>query len=496
LNKRTSFPVQALCAIALAVGALSAAQAGPKKATLVIVNADPVGVGFNDTTPVAPVGGNPGTTLGEQRLYLYEYIAGKWGRQLPPGPDIKVKATWEALSCTATSATLGSAGAYNVWRDFPNAPVPGTWYSSALANTLSDADLDDGADPEIVSRFNVNLGKTGCLDGSPFYLGVDNIVPTGQVNFAEVLLHELGHGLGFQALTSGLSGARIGDENGISYPAMWEQFMYDNTAGKSWLDMSDAERVTSGKNARNLVWVGRNVVEAAPSVLQKGTPLLQIKSKAVPEVAGSYLVGAASFGPQLSRDAVKGDLAQVIDQADGKTGLACVALSEANAAAVAGKIALVDRGTCAFTLKVKNAQDAGAIGVLVADNAVGSPPPGLGGADATIMIPAVRIMQSDGIKIKAGLIAAAGKSLHIKLGVDRSVRAGADADGRPMLYTPNPYQSGSSVSHWDTSASPNQLMEPAINADLTQKVTPPTDLTLPLLRDIGWAPRVKEPVPQ
>jgi hypothetical protein len=54
------------------------------------------------------------------------------------------------------------------------------------------------------------------------------------------------------------------------------------------------------------------------------------------------------------------------------------------------------------------------------------------------------------------------------------------------LYTPNPYQPGSSVSHWDTSAFPNQLMEPAINSDLTTSVKPPQDLTLPLLQDIGW----------
>lgn len=492
MNKRLAFSAHALCAVALAVGALGTAQAASPKARLVIVNNDPAGVGFNDTTVVAPVGGNPGTTLGEQRLFLYNYIAKVWDRKLPAGPDIAVGATWEALTCTSTSAVLGSAGAYNVWRDFPNAPVAGTWYSSALANTLAGSDLDEGADPEIISRFNVNLGKPGCLDGSPFYLGVDNIVPTGQVNFAEVLLHELGHGLGFQALTSGSTGARIDDGTG-TYPAMWEQFMYDNTAGKLWLNMTNAERVASGKNARNLVWTGPKVVDATPSVLQRGTPLMQIKSKAVPAVAGDYQVGAASFGPQLSRDAVKADLGQVIDQADGKTGLACDPLSPANAAAVAGKIALVDRGVCGFTIKVKNAQDAGAIGVLVADNAAGSPPAGLGGADATIVIPAVRITVDDGVKIKAGLIAAGAKPLSTKLGVDRTVRAGADAAGRPLLYTPNPYQSGSSVSHWDTSASPNLLMEPAINADLTQRVTPPVDLTLPLLQDIGWAPRVTAP---
>jgi hypothetical protein len=55
------------------------------------------------------------------------------------------------------------------------------------------------------------------------------------------------------------------------------------------------------------------------------------------------------------------------------------------------------------------------------------------------------------------------------------------------MYTPNPYQGGSSVSHFDTSAFPNLLMEPNINGDLTHNVMPPWDLTLPLLKDIGWS---------
>ncbi len=51
-----------------------------------------------------------------------------------------------------------------------------------------------------------------------------------------------------------------------------------------------------------------------------------------------------------------------------------------------------------------------------------------------------------------------------------------------MLYAPNPVQTGSSVSHWDISALPNLLMEPAINSDLDHTV----DLTLEQMRDIGW----------
>jgi hypothetical protein len=52
------------------------------------------------------------------------------------------------------------------------------------------------------------------------------------------------------------------------------------------------------------------------------------------------------------------------------------------------------------------------------------------------------------------------------------------------MYAPNPFQSGSSVSHYDVSLTPNALMEPAINPDLTDNL----DLTTALFRDIGWLP--------
>jgi hypothetical protein len=54
------------------------------------------------------------------------------------------------------------------------------------------------------------------------------------------------------------------------------------------------------------------------------------------------------------------------------------------------------------------------------------------------------------------------------------------------MFAPNLLQGGSSVSHYDISGFPNQLMEPVITPGLTHEVTPPQDLTFPLLRDIGW----------
>ena len=52
------------------------------------------------------------------------------------------------------------------------------------------------------------------------------------------------------------------------------------------------------------------------------------------------------------------------------------------------------------------------------------------------------------------------------------------------LYAPNPVELGSSVSHFDTVASPNLLMEPFNNDDLTNSTD--QDLTAFQFTDIGW----------
>ena len=165
-------------------------------------------------------------------------------------------------------------------------------------------------------------------------------------------------------------------------------------------------------------------------------------------------------------------------------------LSAANAMAVNGKIALVDRGVCAFPEKVKNVQNAGAIGAIVVDSVAGSPPPGLGGVDPTITIPSVRISLADGAMFKSALkFRSRTKSgVMVRMTLDMSVYSGADPAGRALMFTPNPFQPGSSVSHWDTIGTPNMLMEPSINGDLTHSVGSPYDLTFALLRDLGWNP--------
>ncbi len=475
-----NFKIKAVAATLALVGSIGSAQA----VSIQINNINAAGVGFNDTTPATPVGGNPGVTLGEQRLFAFTYAANIWGATLNSNVPIIINASFEPLTCTATSGTLGSAGATTVFRDLVDVNgnsvgVPGTWYGGALANKLAGADLANGA-AVIRARFNSNLGlNANCLPGSPFYLGIDNNHGT-QTDFPVVLLHEMGHGVGFQTFTSGSTGAQL-----AGFPAIWDHYMLDNRLNKLWVNMTDAERAASAISGNGLSWVGANVNAAVPDVLNR-KPNLTVSGVAAGTAAGDYAVGEASFGPALANPPVSGQLMPVVDQANG-TGLACTTLSATNALAVRGNIAVVDRGTCGFTVKALNVQAAGAKGMIVVDN-VTAAISGLGGTDPSITIPAVRVTLADGTKIKAALTKRSRTSSGVIGSLGRSLTAfsGTDSQGRILLHTPTTFSPGSSVSHYTTETTRNQLMEPAINPDLTHSPLVPSDLTYELLKDIGW----------
>ena len=158
-----------------------------------------------------------------------------------------------------------------------------------------------------------------------------------------------------------------------------------------------------------------------------------------------------------------------------------------NAAAVAGKIALIERGTCGFTQKVRMAQDAGAVAAIIYNNAANAGATAPTMATDPIFGPTITIVSVSMISI-VGLpfLGQLCGGVTPRTGVDPTTRAGANGSNQARLYMPFPVASGSSGSHYDTIAFRNQLMEPAINGDLTHSVKQPEDLTLPLMPDIGW----------
>jgi hypothetical protein len=146
---------------------------------------------------------------------------------------------------------------------------------------------------------------------------------------------------------------------------------------------------------------------------------------------------------------------------------------------VAGKVALVDRGTCTFAVKAQNAQAGGATALLIANTvAGGSAAFSPGGSAPSIVIPTVGISIGDGAQIKANV-----PGVNAEYFVDPTRLAGT-SDGYVRLYAPRVIALGSSISHFDTVASPNLLMEPAITPTL--RANENLDLTPSLMADVGW----------
>ena len=103
-------------------------------------------------------------------------------RVVSPRP-IRMMARWESLAAT----TLGSAGPY-LLRNFDGAPRRDTWYPSALADAFAGRDLAPN-DPDLTGSFNASFPSWHLDPATP--------PPADRFDLATVVLHEIGHGLGF-----------------------------------------------------------------------------------------------------------------------------------------------------------------------------------------------------------------------------------------------------------------------------------------------------------
>ncbi|MEZ4826755.1 MAG: T9SS-dependent M36 family metallopeptidase [Bacteroidia bacterium] len=127
-------------------------------------------------------------------------------------------------------------------------------------------------------------------------------------------------------------------------------------------------------------------------------------------IAGKYITAGANFGPAVGPTPITADIVIVNDGAGADTADGCEPFL--NSAAMSGKIVMINRGNCTFVAKVQAAQNAGAVAVIVVNNAGGNPAP-MGGTSSTITIPSVIIRQADGNLIRAQI--AAGSTVNVTL---------------------------------------------------------------------------------
>jgi hypothetical protein len=129
------------------------------------------------------------TGFTSQAQIAFQYAVDIWAGLITSPQTIRVSANFSALA----AGVLGSAGP-NLLRGLTIGPNT-SFYPDALADKLGNTDYGVGL-PDINASFSSSYS---------FYFGTDGICPSGKVDFVSVVLHELGHGLGF--IGSGRSGA-------------------------------------------------------------------------------------------------------------------------------------------------------------------------------------------------------------------------------------------------------------------------------------------------
>lgn len=114
----------------------------------------------------------------------FQFAVDIWSRHLDSSVPIRVRAVWEPAD---SDDVLGATNP-RVIANFERAPEREVWFAVALANARAGTDLERD-EPHIRTSFNSEFDR--------WYFGTDGRPPSGQFDLVTIVLHELGHGLGF-----------------------------------------------------------------------------------------------------------------------------------------------------------------------------------------------------------------------------------------------------------------------------------------------------------
>ncbi len=153
----------------------------------------------------------------QEAIDAFEYAIDIWETHINSDVPIRINANWVELG----QFTLGSAGPSQVVQIEEGEPQ--TWYAIALASAISGVDYvaqTEGLENDITVNMNANWDD--------WYFGTDAQTPDGLIDFVTVVLHEVGHGLGFTGSMNVIVGetAQWGYGNPLR-PIIYDQFVID-----------------------------------------------------------------------------------------------------------------------------------------------------------------------------------------------------------------------------------------------------------------------------
>ncbi|SDD11368.1 hypothetical protein [Aquimonas voraii] len=281
--------------------------------------------GWNDSTPLEPARGNPGTTLGEQRREAARAAARLLSEQLKPRLPVRIQACWSDLGdATGNRFTLAQAAPQSVFvsdvgfgSNLPALERDYTWFAMAAAaqqlGTSScriDRRIACGGEFDVRATFNSKLDQPGA---ARFDYGINSGASGVGSSFVSVALHEVLHGLGIFGLVNleedadGPIGAklRLVDGGPAWDDAYGARAVAVNAGGegfREFLRISDAERAAALTSFGRLRFAGERAATTA-GTLNFAPPdnFIRLHSPTTIEAGSTYshIQSFASYGPQL-----------------------------------------------------------------------------------------------------------------------------------------------------------------------------------------------------
>lgn len=131
------------------------------------------------------------TTWPDEAINAFEYALNIWALHIHSDIPLRVRATWRDFNTKDDRITLGGASPSRIVQ-LPGVGVPNTWYSIAHLTALSGRSIRDQIQEinhDIFVNMNCNFDR--------WYFGTDGNTPENLIDFVTVVLHEIGHGIGF-----------------------------------------------------------------------------------------------------------------------------------------------------------------------------------------------------------------------------------------------------------------------------------------------------------
>lgn len=182
----------------------------------------------------------------------FQHAVDIWSDLIDSPQPIRVRAQFSPLD----PGVLGSAIPSTFIRNFDNAPKLNTWYAIALAEKIADEPFNDSDEFDIETSFSSSANWYFDFNNP------DGITGSSQTDFTTVVLHELGHGLGFLGI-SDVDANGVGTIGLSGFPMTFTTFV--ETSGGSSL----ITNIENGSDAMGNALTGGNLQFDAPTTVAR-----------------------------------------------------------------------------------------------------------------------------------------------------------------------------------------------------------------------------------